>query len=66
MSAPTPEWPVSWDQAREAVLDAALAATPTQRLEWLEAALKLAYDAGGFPTISRADARPARNRRDDP
>lgn len=42
---PTPRpalWPVSFDAAAEAHLDAVLAATPAQRLAWLEEALGLA------------------------
>ena len=38
--------PVTWDEVKEAELDDALRATPTQRLAWLEEALKLAWSAG--------------------
>ena len=41
-------WPVSWDATRDALLDSALAATPAQRLAWLEAALQLAYATGAL------------------
>jgi hypothetical protein len=37
-----PRWPVTFEDAAEAHLDAVLAATPAQRLAWLEDALKLA------------------------
>lgn len=61
-------WPVTWDDAREALLDSALAATPTQRLQWLEAALKLAYDAGALHADVPASGVPQAppSLRDDP
>ena len=52
-------WPVSWDATRDALLDSALAATPVQRLAWLEAALRLAFATGALP----ADPDPPRDRR---
>lgn len=41
-------WHVGWDDVREAALDSALAATPAQRLAWLEEAIELAYRAGAL------------------
>ena len=37
-----------WDAARPDLLDATLAATPAQRLAWLEEALRLAYASGAL------------------
>ena len=44
---PTEErlYPVTWDEVKDAELDDALRATPTQRLAWLEEAIKLAWMA---------------------
>lgn len=39
-------YPVTWDEVKEAELDAALRATPAQRLAWLEEVMKLAWLAG--------------------
>lgn len=38
-------YPVTWDEVKDAELDDALRATPAQRLAWLEAAVKLAWEA---------------------
>ena len=40
-----PWWYGTWEGNREARLDAALAATPAQRLAWLEDALYFAFQA---------------------
>lgn len=37
-----------WDANDQSLLDATLAATPTQRLAWLEEALHLAYASGAL------------------
>ena len=37
---------VTWDGNRDALLDSTLAATPAQRLAWLEDAIEIAYRAG--------------------
>ena len=37
-----------WDAARQDLLAATLAATPAQRLAWLEEALRLAYASGAL------------------
>ena len=39
------DWPVTFEAASDAVLDSTLAATPAQRLAWLEEALILAFRA---------------------
>ena len=38
-----------WDEHREAELDRWLEATPTQRLVWLDSALRLAHATGALP-----------------
>lgn len=40
--------PATWDEVKEAELDDALRATPSQRLAWLEEALQLAWKAGAI------------------
>jgi hypothetical protein len=37
-----------WDAAQQDLLAATLAATPAQRLAWLEEALRLAYASGAL------------------
>ena len=39
---------VTWDGNRDALLDSTLAATPAQRLAWLEDAIEIAYHAGAL------------------
>lgn len=41
-------WPADFRAAELATLQASLDATPAQRLEWLEEALKLAWEAGAL------------------
>ena len=50
------EWRGDFRAAEEHVLDASLAATPSQRLHWLEEALAFAGRVGALPT-SRADRK---------
>lgn len=38
-----------WSAARENTLTASLAATPAQRLEWLEEMIELAFQTGALP-----------------
>lgn len=47
------EWDATWEGARRQLHESILAATPLQRLEWLEEALELAYLAGalGCPPV---------------
>lgn len=40
------EWDATWEGARKEILKSTLAATPAQRLAWLEEFLELAYRAG--------------------
>lgn len=55
-------WPVSWEAAREAQLDAALRATPSQRVAWLEAAIRLAYASGALPRQDEPKDPPGRTK----
>jgi len=41
-------WDATWDGASRQLFDSNLAATPAQRLAWLEEALELAYRAGAI------------------
>ena len=43
------EWDESWEGHHRRQLTYALAATPAQRLAWLEQAIELAYRAGALP-----------------
>jgi hypothetical protein len=45
----TEEWRGDWKAAEEELLRAGLAATPEQRLEWLEEALRFAHAVGALP-----------------
>lgn len=38
-----------WESQEIATLEASLAATPAQRLEWLEEALEIAWASGALP-----------------
>jgi hypothetical protein len=52
-------WPVSWEASRRSQFRDMAKATPIQRLDWLEQALRVALASGA---LSRADD-PARRRR---
>ena len=41
-------WDATWEGARRQLLESTLAATPAQRLAWLEEMLEFAYRAGAF------------------
>ena len=43
------EWPVDFRAAANQTLEASLAATPSQRLTWLEEALAFAWKVGALP-----------------
>jgi len=45
-------WDATWEGARRQLAESALAATPAQRLAWLEEMLELAYRAGALGTQS--------------
>ena len=41
-------WDATWEGARKQLLESTLAATPAQRLAWLEEVLEFAYHAGSL------------------
>lgn len=41
-------WDATWEGARQQLLESTLAATPAQRLAWLEEILSIAYRAGAL------------------
>ncbi len=41
-------WDATWEGARKQLLESTLAATPAQRLAWLEEMLELAHRAGAI------------------
>lgn len=41
-------WDATWEGARRQLLESTLAATPAQRLAWLEEILELAHRAGAL------------------
>ena len=49
----------TWDGNRDALLDSTLAATPAQRLAWLEDAIEIAYRAGALRHQLRREDRRA-------
>ena len=49
-------WDASWAGVERAQLETMLAATPAQRLAWLEAALRLAHASGALEGESPAAA----------
>jgi hypothetical protein len=54
------DWPVSWEASRREQLRAMASASPSQRLEWLEQALRLADESGA---LRRTDTPERRRRR---
>jgi hypothetical protein len=57
---PEGPWPVSWEAARKAQLREWAKATPSQRLQWLEQALRLAAASGA---LERAETKEKQRRR---
>jgi hypothetical protein len=49
MATDSAEWPADFRAAEHQALEASLAATPSQRLAWLEEALAFAYRMGALP-----------------
>ena len=47
-SPPEPGWG-GWDEARKRKFTLGLAATPAERLAWLEQAIELAFASGALP-----------------
>lgn len=56
-------WDATWEGARRQLLESTLAATPTQRLDWLEEMLEIAHRAGALDRLiesrNEADRRHA-------
>lgn len=50
------QWRAGWEDQEANTLEASMAATPLQRLEWLEEALELAWDAGALGPRRRRTA----------
>ena len=50
------QWDVSWEDAERAQLETMLAATPAQRLAWLEEAMRLAHASGALDAARREHA----------
>jgi len=52
------DWDATWEAARRQRLDSTLAATPLERLEWLEEMLEIAHRAGALgPAAGEAGPR---------
>jgi hypothetical protein len=47
------DWPVTWAAQREDQLARALAASPAERLAWLEEMIRLAFQTGALPRPER-------------
>ena len=43
------QWDATWTGTKRAQLEAALTATPAQRLTWLEEAMRMALASGALP-----------------
>lgn len=43
------DWPVTWAAQRVDQLDRVLAASPAQRLAWLEDMIRIAFQTGALP-----------------
>jgi hypothetical protein len=55
LAAGDPDWPRGWEEHKRRQLVSFLAATPAQRLAWLEEIIDLAFRAGALPR-ARTDA----------
>ena len=49
-------WVVTWEDVERAQLETMLAATPAQRLAWLEEAMRLAHASGALEAARRERA----------
>jgi hypothetical protein len=47
-SETAPTWRAGWEDQEGNTLEASMAATPLQRLEWLEEAIELAWETGAL------------------
>lgn len=52
---PADRWDLTWEGSRRQALESARAATPAQRLAWLEEVLELAWRAGALATRPAGD-----------
>jgi hypothetical protein len=52
---PTDVWSGSFRDAEERLLQSTLSATPSQRLQWLEEALRFAWKVGALPRDDRRE-----------
>ena len=50
---PPERWDVTWADVERAQLETMLAATPAQRLAWLEEAMRLAHASGALAAARR-------------
>ena len=50
------QWVVSWEDVERAQLKTMLAATPAERLAWLEEAMRLAHASGALEAARRERA----------
>lgn len=63
--APDPgseDWKAGWEDQEANRLDASLAATPAQRLAWLEEAIELAWATGALPSEGGSEESESRER----
>jgi hypothetical protein len=51
------EWPVDFESVRLEQLRGWMTATPAQKLQWLEDALKFAYSVGALKVVTRDETR---------
>lgn len=58
------EWDGTWKGTERAQLEAALTATPAQRLVWLEEAMRLAHASGALPGQSQDQIEPSTSKDD--
>ena len=58
-AARTRRWVGTWAEVEQAQLETMLAATPAQRLAWLEEAMRLAYASGALRADRRAPSSPS-------
>ena len=52
------EWDATWTGTERTQLEAALSATPAQRLAWLEEVIRLAHSSGALPGQSQDQVEP--------
>ena len=50
-------WHAGWEDQERNALEASMAATPLQRLEWLEEMLELAWEVGALPEVPPPEER---------